>query len=104
VTTGARKDLEDAYNLAKNMILHYGMGEQNIYPDLSDQSKYLIDKEINKLLVIAHDNACLILNNSKELIIDCSSILKKRNLLKAEEISEIIDNKYKNLWKIYNDK
>jgi cell division protease FtsH len=101
VTTGARKDLEEAYNLAKNMILHYGMGKQNIYPDLSDQSKYLIDQEINKLLIEAHDNTCLILNDSKELIMECSLILKKTNLLKAEDIIEIIIKKYPLLKNMY---
>lgn len=101
VTTGARKDLEDAYNLAKNMILHYGMGTQNIYPDLSDHSKYLIDQEINKILLDAHENACLILNSSKDLIMDCSQILKKKNVLKAEEINDIINEKYNNLRNIY---
>ena len=94
VTTGARKDLEETYNLAKNMILDYGMGKQNIYPDLSDQSKYLIDQEINKLLIEAHDNSYLILNDSKDLIMECSIILKKTNLLKAEDIIDIIDKKY----------
>jgi len=100
VTTGARKDLEQTYNLAKNMIIDYGMGEQSIYPDLSDQSKYLIDKEINKLLLIAHDRACLILNNSKELVIDCSKILKKKNILKPEDIINIINIKYPTLWEL----
>lgn len=94
VTTGARKDLEETYNLAKNMILDYGMGKQNIYPDLSDQSKYLIDQEINKLLIEAHDNSYLILNDSKDLIMECSILLKKTNLLKVEDIIDIIDKKY----------
>ena len=94
VTTGARKDLEETYNLAKNMILDYGMGKQNIYPDLSDQSKYLIDQEINKLLIEAHDNSYLILNDSKDLIMECYIILKKTNLLKVEDIIDIIDKKY----------
>ena len=104
VTTGAKKDLEQAYSLAKNMIIHYGMGKQNIYPDLSDHSKYLIDQEINKLLVESHDNAYSILNNCKDLIIDCAEILKKTNILKSEDIIKIINKKYSELWKIYNTK
>lgn len=101
VTTGARKDLEEAYNLAKNMILQYGMGEQNIYPDLSDQSKYLIDQEINKLILLAHEKSFVILNNNKKLVIECSKILKANNILKAEEIVDIIDKKFPELWKTY---
>jgi len=104
VTTGAKKDLEQAYSLAQNMILHYGMGAQNIYPDMSDQSKYLIDQEINKLLIEAHDNAYIILKNAKHLIIDCSKILKKNNILKPDDIIEIIDKKYPEIWNLYNTK
>jgi len=104
VTTGARKDLEEAYNLAKNMILEYGMGKQNIYPDFSDHSKYLIDTEINKLLLEAHENACVILNNSKKLMVDCSEILKKNKILKPEDIIKIINKKYPELWTLYDIK
>ena len=84
------------------MVLHYGMGNQNIYPDLSDQSKYLIDQEINRLLISAHDNALIILKESKSLIIDCAEILKRTNILKPENIIDIIDNKYPHMWDIYN--
>ena len=104
VTTGAKKDLEQAYGLAKNMIIHYGMGKQNIYPDLSDHSKYLIDQEINKLLVESHENALSILNNCKDLIIDCAEILKKTNVLKPEDIIKIVNKKYNDLWKLYDTK
>jgi cell division protease FtsH len=104
VTTGAKQDLEQAYSLAQNMILHYGMGGQNIYPDMSDQSKYLIDQEINKLLIEAHDNACIILKDAKDLIIDCSKILKKNSILKPDDIINIIDKKYPEMWNLYNTK
>jgi cell division protease FtsH len=100
VTTGAKKDLEQAYSLAQNMILHYGMGEQTIYPDLSDQSKYLIDKEVNRLLMDAYNNARFILKDCKDLMIDCSAILKRTNILKPEDIVCIIDRKYPHLWNI----
>ena len=104
VTTGAKKDLEQAYSLAQNMILHYGMGEQTIYPDLSDQSKYLIDKEVNKLLLDCHHNANIILKDCKDLIIDCSVILKRNNILKPDDIIEIVNRKYPYLWAMYDIK
>jgi len=103
VTTGAKKDLEQAYSLAQNMILHYGMGKQNIYPDLSDKSKYLIDQEVNKLLFEAHDKAYALLKNSQKLITDCSEILKKTNTIKPEDIINIIDKKYPEMWDLYNN-
>ena len=103
VTTGARKDLEQAYTLAQNMILHYGMGEKNIYPDLSDQSKYLIDQEVNKLLIEAHDKAYEILKNSKKIIIDCAEIIKKKNTLRPIDIINIIDKKYPETWELYDN-
>ena len=98
VTTGAKKDLEQAYSLAKNMILNYGMGEQNIYPDFSDHSKYLIDQEINKLLLDVHERTFNILKKSKDLMIDCSVILKKTNILKPDDIENIINSKYPYIW------
>jgi cell division protease FtsH len=101
VTTGAKKDLEEAYSLAKNMIMHYGMGEKSIYPDFSDQSKYLIDQEINKLILEAHRATLLILNNSKNLIIDCAEVLKKNNVLKPDDIMNILDTKYGDLKNMY---
>jgi cell division protease FtsH len=102
VTTGAKKDLEQAYSLAKNMIMNYGMGTQNIYPDFSDQSKYLIDQEINKLLLDVHENTFNILKNLKDLIMDCSVILKQTNLLKPEDIINIVNTKYPELKSIFN--
>ena len=47
------------------MIMNYGMGKQQIYPDMSDQSKYLIDQEVNKLLLMANDHARIVIEKSK---------------------------------------
>jgi len=102
VTTGARKDLEEAYKLTQNMILQYGMGKQSIYPDLSERSKFLIDQEINHLLLLAHTQATSIILNSKDMIVDCCETLKKDNILKPEQIIEIINKKYPDLWKLYD--
>ena len=102
VTTGAKKDLEEAYKLAQNMILQYGMGKQNIYPDLSDQSKYLIDQEVNKLLLLARDSAADIISNSKEFIVTCTEILKKEHILKPEHMLKITKEQYPGLLSQYN--
>lgn len=104
VTTGARQDLEQAFSLAKNMIINYGMGEQNIYPDMSDHSKYLIDQEVNKLLMMANDHARIIILKVKHLMEDCASKLKEDKILKPEKIVEIIDKKYPEIWNLYNVK
>jgi cell division protease FtsH len=103
VTTGAKKDLEQAYSLAKNMIINYGMGKQNIYPDFSDHSKYLIDQEINKLLLDVYDNTFNILKQSKDIMVECSVILKNTNILKPDDILNIV-NKYPELYSIFNKK
>lgn len=104
VTTGARQDLEQAFALAKNMILHYGMGKQNIYPDMSDQSKFLIDQEVNKLLLMANDHARIMILKTKQLMQDCAAKLKEDKLLKPEQIIEIIDKKYPEVWNLYDVK
>lgn len=101
VTTGARKDLDEAYKLAQSMILQYGMGKQNIYPDLSDQSKFLIDQEINQLLLLANDQAAAIISNSREFILETSEILKRDSLLKPEQMNTILKSKYTDLLEIY---
>ena len=102
VTTGARKDLDEAYKLAQSMILQYGMGKQNIYPDLSDQSKFLIDQEVNNLLLLANDASAEIIANSKEFIVSCAEILKTDHLLKPEKMLEIARERYTGLLNIYN--
>jgi len=104
VTTGARQDLEQAFSLAKTMILNYGMGKQNIYPDMSDQSRYLIDQEVNKLLIMANDHARVIILQVKNLITDCQDILKNDKILKPEQIISIIDEKYPEIWNLYDVK
>ena len=102
VTTGARKDLDEAYKLAQNMIIQYGMGKQNIYPDLSDQSKYLIDQEVNMLLVKANDAALEILVKSKDFIVECAKLLKENHVLKPEQMVDIVRTRHLELWKEYN--
>ena len=94
VTSGAKQDLQQAYELAKTMIINYGMGEKNIYPDLSDQSKYAIDQEINKLLLEANERSYKIINDCKEIIEELSVQLKEDKVLKPDDIYKVVKKKY----------
>ena len=94
VTSGAKQDLEKAYDLSKTMIINYGMGEKNIYPDLSDQSKYLIDLEISKVLMEANEMSYKIIDENKKVINNLIQKLKKTKLLLPEDIYDAMDNNF----------
>lgn len=68
VTTGASKDFEQAYKLAEDMIVKYGMGDYDIYTFNSDNSKDKIDKEIFELIEKANTKSLEIIEASKEVM------------------------------------
>jgi cell division protease FtsH len=93
-TTGAVNDFEEANKLAEKMIVHYGMGKNVIYPSLSEKYKEQIDDEVLNLINTAYSVSEMILKNSKELIYECSEILKRDKIIKMAELEEIINSKY----------
>ena len=97
VTTGAINDFEEAFKLAEKMIIYYGMGKNIIYPNLSDKYKEKIDDEVVGLINDAYHMSKIILEGSKDLISECAIILKNEKILKADQLVEIIQNKYKHL-------
>ena len=56
ITTGASKDIEEAYTLAEQMIVKFGMGKRLVVPYYSETSKVNIDRDIERLV----DAACLL--------------------------------------------
>lgn len=86
VTTGAMKDFEQAYKLAEDMIVKYGMGDYDIYTFMSDRSKDIIDKEIFDLLEKANDKSFEILDKCKDIIDELSDLLIDRNKLDRKTI------------------
>jgi len=93
-TTGAMDDLNKAFELAEKMIIHYGMGKKLIYPNLSNKYKEMIDDEVINLINEAYAISSFIIKNSKELIWECSEILKNNKLLKVDEINHLVNTKY----------
>ena len=97
VTTGAINDFEEALKLAEKMIIYYGMGNNVIYPSLSETYKELIDNEVANLLNEAYKYSQIIISQSKDFIKETSEILKKDKIIKANELNELIKTKYKYL-------
>ena len=97
VTTGAINDFEEALKLAEKMIIFYGMGNNIIYPSLSEKYKELIDNEVVTLLNNAYKCANVIIQNAKEFIGETSEILKRDKIIKVDTLNELIQTKYKHL-------
>jgi len=99
ITTGAINDFEEAFKLAEKMIVYYGMGKHKIiYPSLSDKYKEMIDNEVADLIDDANKYATFILKNCKELMLEGAEMLKRDKILKAEQMINLIETKYSNLF------
>ena len=94
VTTGAINDFEEALKLAQKMVCYYGMGEQLIYPSMSEKYKEMIDSEVAILIQSAYEYAEYIVVNSQGLIEEGAEILKRDKILKAETLIDLMKNKY----------
>jgi ATP-dependent metalloprotease FtsH len=97
VTTGALNDFEEALKLAEKMVIYYGMGSNIIYPSNSEKYKELIDNDVIELINNAYNYAQVLIITCKDLIFETSEILKRDKLLKADELSSLINEKYKDL-------
>lgn len=101
VTTGAINDFEEALKLAEKMVIYYGMGENLIYPSHSEKFKTEIDEQVQILIRDAYKMSFVILANCKDIIGECADILKKKKLLKREELFELILEKSPEILELY---
>jgi cell division protease FtsH len=93
-TTGCSDDLNKAGELAESMIVDYGMGKSTIYPRSSDKYKEMVDFEVAELIEEANQMTRFIIENCRDVIKYCSCILKTEKILKIEELTEIIEEKF----------
>ena len=100
VTTGASKDFEEAYKLAEQMIISYGMGKKNIYPYASDKYKEMIDIEVSELLEKATNKSRNIIENSRKLMEELCPILIDKKVLTRDNIEMKIYRKYPELFEL----
>lgn len=107
VTAGAANDMEQATNLAWNMITRFGMSEkfglmalattQSQYLDggakltCSDETATEVDKEVMKMLKECYEKAKKLLEDNKEVLIRLADYLYEKETLTGEEFAQIFE-------------
>jgi ATP-dependent Zn protease len=90
ITSGASKDIEEAYMLAEQMIMKFGMGRKTVYTHQSENAKTFIDKDIEMLIENSYCRAREIVLNARLIIDDASDLLVKKKTLQVSDIVDII--------------
>jgi cell division protease FtsH len=108
ISTGAANDLERATDLAKRLVMEYGMsslgpitfgrkeelmflGVREIYRDFSEKMAEKIDKEVEKFVKSAQNRAMEILRKRKRLLESLAQTLIKKETIEREEFEKIIE-------------
>ena len=90
ITSGASKDIEEAYRLAEQMIIKFGMGRKMVYTSFSENSKSFIDKDIEHLIEMTYDKAYKIITEHKSKIEKSARLLIEKNTLLPEDFDDVI--------------
>ena len=107
-TTGASNDIEQATELARRMVMEYGMSDRlgpmkygqpagevflgrdyNRQQDYSDDVASIIDEEVRYLINQAHEEARTILTTHSEALDRIAAALIDRETLNADDVREI---------------
>ena len=110
-STGASNDIEVATNLARRMVMEYGMSDRlgpmkygepegQVFlgrdytrnQDYSDDVASAIDEEVRKLITQAHEEARAILTTHGEALERIATVLIERETLDGAEIREIFSD------------
>lgn len=94
ITTGAINDFEEALKLAERMVVHYGMGENVLYPSSSEKYKEIIDTEVSGLINYAYLVGRMVLENCKHILLESSALLQNKKKLLPGDLSEMIRDSY----------
>jgi cell division protease FtsH len=107
ISTGAANDLEVATDLAKRLVMEYGMsslgpvtfgrkeelaflGVREIYRDFSEKMAEKIDKEVEKFIKSAQNSAMGILKRKKKILETLAQRLIEKETIEREEFERII--------------
>lgn len=104
MTTGAADDIDKATQLARTMVIDYGMSELGplsfdvqrtkmmIYdaPNLSEATQAKIDAEIKKIIDLSYQKAEQILKKNKKKLDQVATALLEKETLEQEEFQKIM--------------
>jgi cell division protease FtsH len=109
VTTGASSDLQQVANIARQMVMRFGMSDElgpvalgrssgNMFlgreiateRDFSEETAALIDKEVNRLVSEAYTRAKTLLMQNRPILDRIAQMLIEKETVDAEELEEII--------------
>ncbi len=105
ITTGASNDIEQATNLARNMVTTYGMSDKfgliqlegmedqyltgRKYLNCSDETAARIDEEVMKILAESYEEAKRLLNENRELMEELAQFLLEKESITGKEFMKI---------------
>ncbi len=108
-TTGASNDIQRATSLARNMVTLYGMSdalglmapatvhnqylEGQAYLDCSQETSALVDREIQKLLEQAYNDATKLLSDNRSLLDEISVFLLEKETITGDELMAFVEKK-----------
>jgi cell division protease FtsH len=112
ISTGAQNDLQQATEIARAMIIEYGMSEKvgpvsfsqdgfrsstgrplfpGERPEISEQTARTVDEEVVRLLNEAHDRAREILGKERDLLGKLSIVLIEREVIEGKQLRRFVD-------------
>jgi cell division protease FtsH len=111
-STGASDDLQKATNVAREMVVEFGMSEKigplafgsngfrgadnrmlfpGERPDMSDETARLVDEEVARIVNEAYDRSVSILQDRKDLLNRLSKLLMVREVMEGKELKAYVE-------------
>lgn len=112
ISTGAQDDLQKATDIAKRMIMEFGMSETcgqrtfsaerssflpspsgpvSFQKEYSDTTALKIDQEIDSVLKQAYDRVKKLISSKKDLLMHLAAILSEKEVLEGAEFKKLIE-------------
>jgi cell division protease FtsH len=111
-STGASDDLQKATNVAREMVVEFGMSEKigplafgsngfrgpdnhmlfpGQRPDMSEETSRMVDQEVSRIVNEAYDRAVAILQDRKDLLNRLSKLLMVREVMEGKELKAYVE-------------